>query len=214
MKTRVNLLTRDFKPEIMLLNMHFALFVWAVALLIMLGAMMAANSQLASIEIAQDQMEQELQQQQDLLGAMITQRDSRQRDPAIEAKIKRLEAELGGRERILLKLHGRHGAKAEGYAQLMDELARHHVKGLWLTDIGYKDGQVQFSGAMLESALLAEWILELQKSDFFAGQAFSEAKVFRDSDDQLRFRVGVAPKAGAQLDSSLNAALNKGGLSK
>ena len=129
-------------------------------------------------------------QQQDLLFSEISEGlNNRKINPALLSQVENNQKNISFKKRILSEISGQEGLKTNGFSKLMNDLARHHQTGLWLTHINLNGVNVMMEGAANESAIIPKWLSTLGQTDYFKGQEFAGTRLYRDTDQQLKFII-------------------------
>jgi hypothetical protein len=55
-------------------------------------------------------------------------------------------------------------------------------------------------GAATDSAIVPKWLISLGQTDYFRGQEFSDTRLYRDSDQQLKFVISTGKEPTLKKD--------------
>ncbi|WP_416307192.1 PilN domain-containing protein [Neptunicella sp. SCSIO 80796] len=193
MKNRINLYTQEMRPKLALFTLDFVGFVCGVALAIILLSYFwvtqraeQLSQQYAQLNLQSDQLQLQLNQLSSRLA-------SRKPDPQLTKQVQDLDDELQNKQRVLAGLSSITDMQSRNYPELMQELASIQQPELWLTHIQAENTKVRLEGGIQQAEILPAWLDKLAKTDFFRGQDFAQAQVYRDPDEQLRFVISSEP---------------------
>lgn len=193
MKTKVNLYTAELQPKLRLITLGFTLLSWLVLLVILGAYWVFTLNQQDTLRVQLDKINQQRDQQADLATSLQGGLANRQADPQLMQQVNQKVSELAAKNQVLQELLGQEVLKTNSFATLMQELARHHQAGLWLTHITLDGKQVKLAGAALEWSVVPVWIKSLGETAYFTGQEFAETRLFRDAEQQLNFVISSSP---------------------
>ena len=189
MKNSVDLYQPKYQPKLRLLSLSIALILW-VFTIICCGAVyfyMSYQHQQTKAEFVA--LEQQKQQQDSLFSEISEGLNNRKINPALLSQVENNQKNISFKKRILSEISGQEGLKTNGFSKLMNDLARHHQTGLWLTHINLNGVNVMMEGAANESAIIPKWLSTLGQTDYFKGQEFAGTRLYRDTDQQLKFII-------------------------
>ncbi|GAB2182617.1 hypothetical protein DLREEDagrD3_28400 [Denitratisoma sp. agr-D3] len=128
-------------------------------------------------------------------------------DPALQAEIDRVGAQVAARAEVLALLEKGMTAPENGYAEILRGLARRTLNGLWLTgvEVAPGAGAMELSGRTLDRSLVAEYLRRLNDEKIFAGRSFSGLKLAQPQAEE-----GGPARAPAYLEFSLTAGVDNG----
>jgi Tfp pilus assembly protein PilN len=122
----------------------------------------------------------------------------------LDARVKKLSAELAARSRALDLLQSGAAGETSGFAARLEALARRHVEGVWLDRMEFSGGSgaMNLSGATLSADLVPLYLRSLSGERVLAGARFDEFAIERPDqkehpNEPLRFRA-----TSAQLPST------------
>lgn len=120
----------------------------------------------------------------------------RERLEGVASQVETLQARTDVlREKLLVIVDLK--ANQTGPVMLLDQVSRLLTDGLWLTALELDDGDVDVRGSALSDASVADFIDNLERSQYFSGVRLL---TLGDSGEQLNFQVTLAfnPTPGAQ----------------
>ncbi|WP_039989103.1 PilN domain-containing protein [Paraglaciecola arctica] len=202
MKNRVNLYHLEFHPQLRLLSLPIVIGSWMFAVLFcsLLYFYLAAEQQNIQSKIAK--IEQNKQQQGVLLEELQNAVDSLEVDPELLKQAETIQQRISLKKRVLNEVVGQEQLKANGYSNLMIDLASHNQNGLWLTHINLNGISVIIEGAATDSSLIPKWLSSLGQTDYFSGQEFADTRLYRDSEQQLNFVISTGKELKIEKDSN------------
>jgi hypothetical protein len=59
---------------------------------------------------------------------------------------------------------------------------------------------VLMEGAATDSAIVPKWLISLGQTDYFRGQEFSDTRLYRDPDQQLKFVISTGKEPTLEKD--------------
>lgn len=189
MKSRINLYSAQFKPRLVLLSLNFGFVLWGGALLLIASAyLLIADKQQGVAQQAQQTNEQ--YKQKTLLVTLLSEElEKRNKDQSLLEQLDKIQSDIRGKNAILVELSGREALKQKRFSALMDDLANSHKAELWLKHVSVEQQDLLIEGAMSNASALPLWLNRLRSADYFAGQQFNNARVFRDEGQQLNFAL-------------------------
>ncbi|GAC18577.1 hypothetical protein GARC_1605 [Paraglaciecola arctica BSs20135] len=161
---------------------------------------LAAEQQNIQSKIAK--IEQNKQQQGVLLEELQNAVDSLEVDPELLKQAETIQQRISLKKRVLNEVVGQEQLKANGYSNLMIDLASHNQNGLWLTHINLNGISVIIEGAATDSSLIPKWLSSLGQTDYFSGQEFADTRLYRDSEQQLNFVISTGKELKIEKDSN------------
>jgi Tfp pilus assembly protein PilN len=115
---------------------------------------------------------------------------------ALDANIDLLERRLADGAAELAEMRGMMGARSEGYAPVLEALARHPLNGLWLTGIKLQDGELELQGIALNPEAVPRYLALLAEDTTLAKWTLATVQVERvaEAPGQVHFtlRSGAA----------------------
>ena len=174
---------RHAGPSLAAANGYLAMLVIAVLLVgtyyvIGLWQLNQARQEVARLEIKNG----ELSNQRDTLSERVQQM---QPSVALETEVSRLAGDLEAKRKVQKLLNGDTAGNRAGFSQHLEGLARHPLKGLWLTGVSIENGgrQLGLRGNALTAELLPRYLETLRDEAAFAGREFSSLNMNRPAQD-------------------------------
>ncbi|MDP5031373.1 MAG: PilN domain-containing protein [Paraglaciecola sp.] len=189
MKTTVNLYSSEFHPKLQLLSLPLALSVWLILSLVLLGIYLFDYFKHDELKATLSKIEQEQKEQAIVLKSMQTEFASIKADEKLNQLVDEQQRNLVFRKQLLRDVLGQEDLKSKTFSTLMLDLANHHQTGVWLTHILIDGYDVKLAGSATESSLVPSWLSGLSATEYFKGQQFSEARLFRDAEQTLNFVI-------------------------
>ena len=174
---------RHAGPSLAAANGYLAMLVIAVLLVgayyaISLWQLNQARKEVARLEIKNG----ELSNQRDTLSERVQQM---QPSVALETEVSRLAGDLEAKRKVQKLLNGDTAGNRAGFSQHLEGLARHPLKGLWLTGVSIENGgrQLGLRGNALTAELLPRYLETLRDEVAFAGREFRSLNMNRPAQD-------------------------------
>ena len=100
-------------------------------------------------------------------------------------------------------------ANQTGPVMLLDQISRLMVDGVWLDRLELDDGSVEINGSAMSENNVADFVTNLEESDYFAGVRL---RSFGDSGDAQQFYIALRFAPTMSADGGEAAAIGGGGL--
>ena len=202
---QINLFVADFAPAPQRFGLHTVVraSVGLLLLLFLIGAFLfqqVHGERRARVELSGklDEVIQRIRQSQ----------GNEKARQEIGLQLQQLRAQIAVRQSLLTDLQRREARQTLGFAPLLQTLAREHDSRLWLTHIGWHNGQLQLTGETLSAAAVPIWLGRLQNAPPITGLRFDGMQLSRidDKPGVLAFQLnpvtttntGGQPHASAQ----------------
>lgn len=187
MKNRINFVRDDLKPQIVLLNLNFVMFLTALSVCIIFAGWFWADTQYQNSEQTIDNLLADVKQKKFLVDTLREAKDSRTQNKSIIAAIEKNQQELDVKLTILDELSSRESQRSNGFSALMLDLAANHQPSLWLTSILLDERKLYLQGTTGNSEALPKWISKLNQAQYFSGKEFAGARMVRNDKEMLNF---------------------------
>lgn len=187
MKTRVNLLTDEYRPKLELLSLNLLLFLTVLSLSLIVVLNLLVNYQASIANQALEQTKAEQSQRQQKIAKLSEQLAQQQEDSRLIAKREILQSDVSQKQLLLAQLGGREAQKSRGFAEIMLDLAEQHDSDLWLTKINLDNDLIKFEGQTINASSVPKWVGNLSRSSYFQSAEFASAKLFRDDQEAINF---------------------------
>ncbi len=144
-------------------------------------------------------LELQKQRQEAAVSAADSIHAARANPEQLQAKVKELTAQVGGRRRALELLQRGAVGAASGFSSKLASLARSHVDGLWIDHIALSgsDGTMTLEGVAAEADLVPRYLSSLSKDHSLSGVRFEQFAIERPqataASGSLHFRVQSRP---------------------
>ena len=177
MKQSINLYTDAFRPSREWLTLGRTLGVVALVLLVVAGVSGVLRYQLAGAQARLENLESRESQKQQSVETLQDQIEARQKDPALEAQVARLEQRARDRRRLVERADSVAQASSEGFTPYLEGLARQTLDGLWLTRIrvDLMRDRLGLAGRTRDGQNVPEYLQRLQEESVFEGRRASSA---------------------------------------
>ncbi len=187
MKNRINFIESGFKPTVKLINLNFLLALLLVSFCLIASASVyfSISAQKANKE-AQD-LSTQAKAKRELVASLTEAQEQRKQDQKLVERIETEQQVLQMKQTILTQLDQRETQKANGFSELMSNLANYHQPNLWLTSVTLDERHLSLRGAASQSTAVPMWIEKLSSAPYFMGREFAGAKMLRVDDKQLDF---------------------------
>lgn len=121
------------------------------------------------------------------LALVTAEQGARQKDVALDNRVRRLEAEVFALQRVSHLLGNEEGGGVKGYAEYMRAFSRQVVNGLWLTSfsIAGNGGQISLAGGAIRPELVPAFLGRLGNEPTMRHRSFDMLEMAA-GDDQGR----------------------------
>lgn len=193
MKSRVNLLTEEYRPRLELVSFNLLMFCLVLSLSLLAASYFLVNvsAQQTSHVLAQTQSQQAARDNK--ISQLSEQLANQQPSAKLLAQIEQVENAIRQKRQLMRQLAGRDIQKSRGFSELMLALSRQDAPALWLTKIGLNEQHVHFEGQAVEASAVPRWIKDLGQSDYFAQTQFASARLYRDEQRLINFSLSSEP---------------------
>lgn len=192
MKQSINLYTEAFRPSREKLTLARALSVVALVLVVVAGASGVLRYQLAGAQARLADLETRESQKQQTVETLQSQVEARQKDPALEEQVARLEQRVQDRRRLVERADSVAQASSEGFVPYLEGLARQTLDGLWLTRIrvDLMRDRLGLAGRTRDGQNVPAYLQRLQEEPVFEGRRFARFNIERpEGGEPLSFEV-------------------------
>jgi hypothetical protein len=158
-----------------------ALLAYALATVLALagGAALITRVERNRLEAEVAALGNQIKTEQERITLLAAQRAARKRDPALDAEVARLDAQVRSRGASQAAISSGALGSTRGFSGHMRALARQSVNGLWLTGFSIAGGgaDVVLRGRMLDAGLLPQYLARLGAEPAFEGKAFASLSI-------------------------------------
>lgn len=133
------------------------------------------HSRLPALKSEARTVERAFKEAQLALGKATAEREARKTEPADEAKLAQLEAQLRSRREVADALDGGVVGTSAGFSRYMMALSRQSLAGVWLTgfDIAAGGSELSLSGRALSADLVPTYLQRLTQEPPLRGRRFA-----------------------------------------
>ena len=208
MKQFVNLLRDDLKPVVQRLTLKRLVLVVALLMLLIasvwgyLGYLEDKSS--SRLSTLQAQLEQ-LQQRQQQLEQQLEQRRPSQ---ALAQKSAQLDEQINAQQQLNQQLSSQQSTFNAGPEQLMQELSRVDIEGLWLSEFSMTPAGVSLAGKTIRANLLPRWMKRFENMPLLSQSRFAVVDLDLNADGEQTFEL-TNQAASASDNSSTNNSLTE-----
>ena len=194
MQQQINLFQPVFRREEKVFSARALVQVLVIALLLLVGGTAVLQVQHAKLASTRGFLEGQQRSLENQLAQLETQADPvaltalDERIAALEARLSHGETELAQMRELLIE-------RKTGFATLLEALARHPQRGLWLTDIQQLNGALELKGRTFDAMLVPHYLDALSADAGLKRWSLSTVQVGRDAEDgeQLVFTLRADP---------------------
>lgn len=176
MSQQINLYNPAFRPQRNPLSAAGVLAVWGAMIALVAAVSGYGWWRSGALSAQEGQEATALSAARADVTRLAAQSAARQRDPALQTEILRLEAELNGRREVMQILQGGVLGNTEGFSEYLRAFARQSFEGLWLTGFTITGaGQdVIVEGRALRPEFVPDYLRRLNRERALQGHAFAE----------------------------------------
>lgn len=190
MMQQVNLLVDELKPTKEALTFRQLMMVWGAfgLLLVLLSGWQGLDLwQLSSQKQENEAQVRSLQQANQQLKASI----STEPDPELKAEVESLRQMQEHQELLVNAVAGYESASEQGFSPYLTDLARHHVQGMWLSQISLRDGgaRIHLTGETVDPVYVPAFLKQLSRGESFKGHRFDGFELEEQESGLLRFDI-------------------------
>ena len=189
MKLRINLYSDEFRPKRLYLALPQLMRFWFLALLFLVGSggylqwlLDQQQQAILSLELAVTNQQQESERLSQELA-------TRRPDMTLQRKVTESHAELEAKQALLDNLAGRQQLKSQGFAIVLEDLARLQGPGISLQHIQLQGEQISLQGMARRSQDVPAWVNQFTGTKALSGRRFDELLMSRDSRGDLVFQL-------------------------
>lgn len=175
MSQQINLYNPALAPQRSLVSATGVAYLAAGMLTVVVLAGVVGASRLSASQLEAKQVGDQLKTVQARVQQLTQQVANAKPDPALQAEIDRLKAQVESRAGVLVALEQGITAPGNGYAEILRGLARQSLSGLWLTEVTVSaaNGEMELHGRTLDRALVSDYLRRLNEEKVFAGRSFA-----------------------------------------
>jgi hypothetical protein len=190
MMQQVNLLVDELKPAKEALTFRQLMMAWGAfgLLLVLFSGWQGLDVwKLSSQKQENEAQVLSLQKANEKLKARI----STEPDPELKAEVESLRLMQAHQELLVNAVAGYESASEQGFSPYLTDLARHHVKGMWLSQISLRDGgaRIHLTGETMDPVHVPAFLKQLSKGESFKGHRFDGFELEEQESGLLRFDI-------------------------
>ncbi len=199
MKLRINLYSDEFRPKRIGFALPQLVQCWVLVLLLLIGC----GGYLQWLLEHQQQVTQGLElgvaNQRQEAERLTLELATRHPDTALQRQVTDTHAELEGKQALLDNLAGRQQLKSQGFARVLEDLARLHGNGISLQHIQLQGERISLQGVARRSQDVPAWVDQFTRTQTLSGRRFEQLLMSRDGGGNLLFQLnGYAAEQESQ----------------
>ena len=179
MKTRVNLYTAEFRPNLQRLTLATVLALISFMLLLLLLVSYSADHGVRTAEQDVTAMETQLTALENEISLASDKAGQHEQSPALSQRLLLLEQRLHQRQEVLATLSDLTVVQESGFSGLMADLAHLRDADIRLTAIKLNGGRITLIGLARTPASIPRWISTFSQSKALAGKTFDRLTIDR-----------------------------------
>jgi len=183
MSQQINLYSPLFRKQKKVFSALAMLQAMAVIVVVVAAAYGFISMRTSLLEIQAADSTQRLKSELERLKVYGAHESPAERDKALAARRKSLEAALAARGRAVQALQEGELGRARGYSDPLRALARSAMGGVWLTRIEFSEhnGELSLVGRATRAELVARYLERLRAQAALRGQRFSSLEIRRQA---------------------------------
>ena len=201
MQQQINLFQPVFRREAKVFSARTLAQILAIALVLIVAGVAMLELQLSRHAATRDLLANQYRALDTQLQALEGQADSGEL-AALDARTEELELRLADGATELTEIQGLMVARSQGFAPVLEALARYPLTGLWLTEVRLQGNELELHGIALDPELVPRYLALLDEDATLARWTLAMVQIERDTDvpGRLRFtlRSGDALNRGMQ----------------
>lgn len=209
MKIRINLYGDEFRPRRQWATLPQMVGCWLLVLLLIAGSALGLKQLHATQQAANQQQELALNALR-LEGERLVAEQARHKpDAELNRQNTQLQHQVQIKQLLLHSLAVRAMHKSNGFAVLLNDLARIRSPGIALQHIQLDEGRVELAGLAASSQDVPAWVSRFTEAESLTGKEFSELQISRDAQGQLSFRLSSPQPANPTAAANTGKGGNK-----
>lgn len=201
MQQQINLFQPVFRREAKVFSARTLAQILAIALVLIVAGVAMLELQLSRHAATRDLLATQYRALDTQLQALEGQADSGEL-AALDARTEELELRLADGATELTEIQGLMLARSQGFAPVLEALARYPLSGLWLTGLQLQGNELELHGIALDPELVPRYLALLDEDTTLARWTLAMVQIERDTEvpGRLRFtlRSGDAISRGVQ----------------
>lgn len=189
MQQQINLFQPVFRRETKVFSARTLAQILALALVLMVGGVALLQLQLTRHSDTRSLLDNQHRALETQLQVLEAQADAGEL-AALEARTQDLEDRLADGAIELTEIQGLMLERSQGFATVLEALARHPLSGLWLTGLHLQGNDIELRGIALDPELVPQYLALLAEDPELSKWTLAVVQIERDSDiGQLRFTL-------------------------
>ncbi len=189
MKLRINLYADEFRPKRLWCSLPQLLLIWATVLLLILSCALYLQYRLRSQQQATQALELSFSTQQQEVERLNRLLEAHKPDASLAQQVAEHQSELETKQSLLDNLAGRNLLKSQGFALVLEELARIRSPEIALQRIQLQGERISLQGLTSRSQEVPAWLNRFAGTRGLSGRRFDELLMSRDSQGNLQFQL-------------------------
>lgn len=198
MKLRINLYADEFRPKRLWCSLPQLLLIWATVLLLILSCALYLQYRLRSQQQATQALELSFTMQQQEVERLNRLLEAHKPDASLAQQVAEHQSELETKQSLLDNLAGRNLLKSQGFALVLEELARIRSPEIALQRIQLQGERISLQGLTSRSQEVPAWLNRFAGTRGLSGRRFDELLMSRDSQGNLQFQLNSRPQDTVQ----------------
>lgn len=199
MQQQINLFQPVFRRETKVFSARTLAQILALALVLMVGGVALLQLQLTRHSDTRTLLDNQYRALDSQLQVLESQADAGEL-AALETRTRDLEDRIADSAIELTEIQGLMLERSQGFAPVLEALARHPLSGLWLTGLHLQDNEIELRGITLDPELVPQYLALLAEDTALSKWTLAVVQIERDSEvaGRLRFtlRSGDAASKG------------------
>ena len=198
MKLRINLYADEFRPKRLWCSLPQLLLIWVTVLLLILSCALYLQYRLRSQQQATQALELSFTTQQQEVERLNRLLEAHKPDASLAQQVAEHQSELETKQSLLDNLAGRNLLKSQGFALVLEELARIRSPEIALQRIQLQGERISLQGLTSRSQEVPAWLNRFAGTRGLSGRRFDELLMSRDSQGNLQFQLNSHPQDPVQ----------------
>ncbi len=205
-KSTINLLQPELKPDKPLVTLKNAVAVWTLTFLVMGALAFYTESQRQSYQEKVTDLTSEntklIEQSEQLQQRLSNHKPS----PELIAELETIRALSTDKRKLFEQLTNSEQSYITGFASAMQELSELHRSDISLQQISIQEGAILFSGHAKDAGAVPRWLNQFEQSSVLSGKAFQQMEM-KELDDSpfIEFTVRSSGNVLSKGMVSVNA---------
>ena len=191
-KHSINLLQPELIPTKPLWSLKRVVWVWLLALVLMIAWSYFSHYQLSESEQGYQQLNAEQVSLNNKLTALEVELETHKPSNKLKEKMNLLKLVLANKSQLHDQLTDKTNTQVAGFAQSMTELSDNHNRGISLSLVKISHDDMAFKGITKKPELVPAWLTGFEKSTFLSGKKFVNFTLQENEEEQLEFIVSSA----------------------